>query len=106
MQKALQQMNLHLHRVVSDITGLTGLRIIDAILVGQRDPQQLVRLRDTRVYKSTPQEMQAALVGDCRGEHLFVLSQSLQAYRFYQARIEECDREMASLRLSRTNSFL
>jgi transposase len=104
MQKALQQMNLHLHHVVSDITGLTGLRIIDAILVGQRDPQQLVRLRDRRVYKSTPQEMQAALVGDYRGEHL--LSQSLQAYRFYQARIEECDREMASLRLSRTNSFL
>jgi transposase len=97
MQKALQQMNLHLHHVVSDITGLTGLRIIDAILDGQRDPQQLVRLRDTRVYKSTPQEMQAALVGDYRGEHLFVLSQSLQAYRFYQARIEECDRETEPL---------
>jgi len=97
MQKALQQMNLHLHHVVSDITGLTGLRIIDAILAGQRDPQQLVRLRDRRVYKSTPQEMQAALVGDYRGEHLFVLSQSLQAYRFYQARIEECDRETEPL---------
>ena len=97
MQKALQQMNLHLHHVVSDITGLTGLRIIDAILAGQRDPEQLVRLRDRRVYKSTPQEMQAALVGDYRGEHLFVLSQSLQAYRFYQARIEECDRETEPL---------
>jgi len=48
MQKALQQMNLHLHRVVSDITGLTGLRIIDAILAGQRDPEQLVKLRDKR----------------------------------------------------------
>ena len=63
-------MNLHLHHVVSDITGLTGLRIIDAVLAGQRDPEQLVRLRDRRVYKSTPQEMQAALVGDYRGEHL------------------------------------
>jgi transposase len=94
MQKALQQMNLHLHHVVSDITGLTGLRIIDAILSGQRDPEQLVKLRDKRVYKSTPQQMQAALVGDYRAEHLFVLSQSLQAYRFYQARIEECDREI------------
>jgi transposase len=97
MQKALQQMNLHLHHVVSDITGLTGLRIIDAILSGQRDPEQLVKLRDKRVYKSTPQEMQAALVGDYRAEHLFVLSQSLQAYRFYQARIEECDREIEPL---------
>ena len=97
MQKALQQMNLHLHHVVSDITGLTGLRIIDAILAGQRDPEQLVKLRDKRVYKSTPRQMQAALVGDYRAEHLFVLSQSLQAYRFYQARIEECDREIEPL---------
>jgi transposase len=97
MQKALQQMNLHLHHVVSDITGLTGLRIIDAILAGQRDPEQLVKLRDKRVYKSTPRQMQAALVGDYRAEHLFVLSQGLQAYRFYQARIEECDREIEPL---------
>jgi transposase len=97
MQKALQQMNLHLHHVVSDVTGLTGLRIIDAILAGQRDPEQLVKLRDKRVYKSTPRQMQAALVGDYRAEHLFVLSQSLQAYRFYQARIEECDREIEPL---------
>ena len=97
MQKALQQMNLHLHHVVSDITGLTGLRIIDAILSGQRDPEQLVKLRDKRVYKSTPRQMQAALVGDYRAEHLFVLSQSLQAYRFYQTRIEECDREIEPL---------
>ena len=97
MQKALQQMNLHLHHAVSDITGLTGLRIIDAILSGQRDPQELVKLRDKRVLKSTPQQMQAALVGDYRAEHLFVLSQSLQAYRFYQARIEECDRQMEPL---------
>ena len=78
-------------------TGLTGLRIIDAILSGQRDPEQLVKLRDKRVYKSTPRQMQAALVGDYRPEHLFVLSQSLQAYRFYQARIEECDREIEPL---------
>ena len=97
MQKALQQMNLHLHHVVSDITGLTGLRIIDAILAGQRDPEQLVKLRDKRVHKSTPQQMQAALVGDYRAEHLFVLNQSLQAYRFYQARIQECDRETEPL---------
>ena len=97
MQKALQQMNLHLHHVVSDITGITGLRIIDAILSGQRDPEQLVKLRDKRVYKSTPRQMQAALVGDYRAEHLFVLSQSLQAYRFYQGRIEECDREIEPL---------
>ena len=97
MQKALQEMNLHLHHAVSDITGLSGLRIIDAILAGERDPEKLVKLRDRRVSKSTPEQMKAALQGDCRPEHLFVLSQSLQAYRFYQARIEESDREIEPL---------
>jgi len=97
MQKALQEMNLHLHHAVSDITGLSGLRIIDAILAGECDPEKLVKLRDRRVSKSTPEQMKAALEGDCRPEHLFVLSQSLQAYRFYQARIEESDREIEPL---------
>src|SRR5215471_20018116 len=97
MQKALQEMNLHLHHAVSDITGLSGLRIIDAILGGERDPEKLVKLRDRRVSKSTPEQMKAALEGDYRPEHLFVLSQSLQAYRFYQARIEESDREIEPL---------
>lgn len=94
MQKALQQMNLHLHHAVSDITGISGLRIIDAILAGQRDADQLVQLRDRRVSKSTVAQMEAALVGDYRPEHLFVLNQSLQAYRFYQARIQECDAQI------------
>jgi transposase len=96
MQKALQQMNLHLHHVVSDITGVSGLRILDAILAGQRDAGQLTKLRDHRVYKSTLAQMEAALVGDYRPEHLFVLGQSLQAYRFYQARAQECDAEIES----------
>ena len=97
MQKALQQMNLHLHHVVSDITGVSGLRIIDAILAGQRAANQLAKLRDHRVYKSTLTQMEAALVGDYRPEHLFVLGQSLQAYRFYQARTQDCDAEIESL---------
>lgn len=96
MQKALQQMNLHLHHVVSDISGVSGLRIIDAILAGQCDPSQLAKLRDHRV-KSTLAQIEAALVGDYRPEHLFVLNQNLQAYRFDQARIEECDREIKTL---------
>jgi transposase len=97
MQKALQQMNLHLHHVVSDITGVSGLRILDAILAGQRDASQLAKLRDHRVYKSTLAQMEAALVGDYRPEHLFVLGQSLQAYRFYQARTQDCDAEIERL---------
>jgi transposase len=97
MQKALQQMNLHLHHVVSDINGVSGLRIIDAILAGERDPKKLAKLRDYRIRKSTPARMEAALVGDYRAEHLFVLGQSLHAYRFYQAQMEVCDREIETV---------
>lgn len=82
--------------MVSDISGVSGLRIIDAILAGQCDPSQLAKLRDHRV-KSTLAQIEAALVGDYRPEHLFVLNQNLQAYRFDQARIEECDREIKTL---------
>jgi hypothetical protein len=82
--------------VVSDISGVSGLRIIEAILAGQRDPSQLAKLRDYRV-KSSLGQIEAALVGDYRPEHLFALNQNLQAYRFYQARIEECDREIEKL---------
>ena len=97
MQQALQQMNLHLHHVVSDITGETGLRILDAILAGERNPEELVKLRDKRCSRSTPKQMQAALVGDYRPEHLWVLKRSLEAYRFYQSQIEECDRQIEPL---------
>src|SRR5215831_6362204 len=82
MQKAMQEMGIHLHVAVSDVTGDTGLRIIDAILDGQRDPKELVKLRDWRVRRSTVQEMEAALQGDWREELLFVLRQSRQAYLF------------------------
>jgi transposase len=91
MQKALQQMNILLHHVVSDLDGETGLRILDAIIDGERDPKNLVKLRDERIKKSTPEEMEAALRGDWRPEHLFVLQQSLEAYRFFQAQLNQCD---------------
>ena len=84
MQKAMQEMGVHLHVAVSDVTGDTGLRIIDAILDGQRDPKELVKLRDWRVRKSTVAEMEGALQGDWREELLFVLRQSRQAYAFFQ----------------------
>jgi len=94
MQKALQQMNLHLHHVVSDINGKTGLRILDAILAGERDPKVLVQLRDPRITKSTVSEMEEGLKGDYRTEHLFVLQQSLETYRFHFAQLERCDRQI------------
>jgi transposase len=93
MQKALDQMNLQIHHVISDITGLTGLRIIDAILAGQRDPKELADLRDRRV-KASEETIMKALIGDYRREHLFTLKQSLAAWRNYQKLITECDQEI------------
>jgi transposase len=93
MQKALDQMNLQLHHVISDITGTTGLAIVDAILSGERDPGKLAQLRHERI-KASEETIMGALVGDYRSEHLFALRQSLQAYRQYQTWIADCDREI------------
>ena len=93
MQKALDQMNLQLHHVISDITGQTGLAIVDAILAGQRDPQQLAKLRSERI-KASEETIAKSLVGDYRHEHVFTLRQSLAAYRSYQKLIDDCDSEI------------
>jgi transposase len=93
MQKALTQMNVQLHRVVSDITGVTGMAIIRAIIAGERDPQQLAALKDPRAKRSVA-EIAAALVGDYRVEHLFVLKQELNLYDMYQQQIQQCDQQI------------
>lgn len=93
-QKALVQMNIQLALVVSDINGETGLRIIDAILAGERDPGALVKLRDPRIKKSTVAQMAAALTGHYSEELLFVLEQNIQAWRFYQKQIGLCDQQI------------
>ena len=96
VQKALDQMNIQLHHVISDITGTTGLAIVEAVLAGERNPKQLARLRDPRIAASE-ETVAEALIGDYRPEHLFVLRQSLQAYRQYQGWIADCDREIERL---------
>jgi transposase len=93
MQKALDQMNLQLHHVISDITGLTGLAIIDAILGGEHNPYTLAKLRHDRI-KASEEVIAKSLVGDYRIEHLFTLRQSLTAYRSCQQLIGDCDREI------------
>ena len=93
MQKALTQMNLQLHRVISDITGKTGLKIIRAMIAGEHNPQKLAALRDGRIRR-TSEEIAAAMTGDYREEHLFVLQQELQLYEFYQQQISQCDRQI------------
>jgi transposase len=94
MGKALTAMNLHLQLVVSDLHGDTALRIIEAILAGQRDPKQLVQLRDERCHKSTVAEMEAGLKGTYDEEQLLVLQQSLDAWRFYQKQMAQCDQRI------------
>jgi transposase len=83
-------MNLQLHHVVADVTGVTGMKIIRAIVNGQRDPQVLAQMRDVRC-KASPETVHAALVGNYRPEHVFALTQALALYDFYQARVDECD---------------
>ena len=90
LQKALQQMNLLLHNVVSDITGVTGMKIIKAILAGERDPRVLASNRDNRCKQSRA-TIAKSLVGNYRAEHLFALRQALDLYEVYQAKIADCD---------------
>ncbi len=91
MQKALVQMNLLLPRVISDITGVTGLRILREIVAGQRDAQMLARHRDQRC-QATESEIVAALTGHYRPEYLFALQQNLELYDACRAQLAACDR--------------
>ena len=93
MQKALEQMNVKLPEVVSDITGVTGLAIIKTILAGEREPRELAKLRDERC-KRTEAEIARALQGNWREEHLFALKQALELYQEYQRLLRECDAKL------------
>lgn len=93
MQKALLQMNIQLTQAVTDVTGLTGRKIIRAIVAGLRDPEQLASLRDPGC-KHSEEEIAKALTGTWREEHLYVLKQSLEFFDFYTTKIEECDAEI------------
>jgi transposase len=93
MQKAMTQMNLQLHHVISDLVGMTGMAIVRAILAGERDRLKLAALKDWRI-KSDQHTIAKALEGDYRVEHLFALRQALELYDYYQQKIVECDQEI------------
>jgi transposase len=93
MHKALEQMNVKLSVVLSDITGVTGLAILKAILRGERDPVQLARLRDKRCQRSEA-EIARALYGNWREDHLFELQQALSLYETYQKHLRACDQRL------------
>ena len=93
MQKALTFMNIQLHHVVATITGVTGMKIIRAIVAGERNPDKLAAMRDVRCQESF-ETIRNALVGNYQPEHVFALKQALALYDFYQHCIDECDAEI------------
>lgn len=96
MHKALTQMNIQIHHVLSDITGRTGLAILDAIVGGERDAAKLAQLRDPRV-KASEEVIRKSLEGNWRTEHLFILKQRLDLYRQHLEQISACDRQIEQL---------
>jgi transposase len=96
MQKALAEMNLQLHNVISDITGLTGMRILRDIVAGIHDPATLAAHRDYRC-RASEEKIAASLTGNYRAEHLFALRQNLEMFDAFQRQIQDCDHEVESL---------
>lgn len=96
IHKALSQMNVQIQHVLSDITGVSGLAILDAIVDGERDPQILAKLSDPRV-RTDRKTIERSLRGNWHPEHLFTLNQALQSYRFFMSQIVACDTELHRL---------
>lgn len=102
MQKALMQMNVQLHHVVSDVTGVTGMKILRAIVAGEHDPAVLAQHRDARC-KESEETIRAALTGNFRSEHVFTLRHAIELFDFMQGKVDECDAEIEQV-LSELNS--
>ncbi len=97
MQKALDRMNLKIHEVISQLTGWSGQRMIEAILAGERDPEKLANLCDEQILEKKRSRVIQALHGFWRPEHLFALRQAWEGWQFYQRQISACDKEIAQI---------
>jgi transposase len=97
MQKALERMNLKIHDVISDLTGMSGRKVIEAILAGQRSPLVLLTLCDMQIQKRKARQLCAALEGTWKTEHLFALRQAYELWQFYQKKIAECDQAIETV---------
>jgi|SRR5690554_3876307 len=93
MQKALELMNIKLHTVISDILGRTGMQIVTAILDGERDPDELLKLKDSRI-KAKEEDIRKSLRGIWKEEYLFMLQQAHDGYAFYQSQIKQCEEKI------------
>jgi transposase len=97
MQKALERMNIKLHDVISDLTGVSGQAMVRAILAGERDPARLLALCDKRIQRTKAEAIKESLCGTWAEEHLFALTQSVQSWDHYQSQIKDCDRQIQLL---------
>lgn len=91
MQKALERMNIKFHDVISDLTGASGMKVVRAIVAGEREPQKLLALCDVQIRKNKSERVVESLRGTWQAEHLFALRQAVAAWDFYQQQIRECD---------------
>ena len=91
MQKALDLMNIKLHNVISQIHGKSGMRVLNAIISGEQNPETLAALCDASILKKKHAEVVASLKGNFRSEHIFALEQAVAAYQFYQQQILKSD---------------
>lgn len=93
MQKALELMNIKLHTVISDILGKTGMQMVTAILKGERNPEELLKLKDARI-KAKDEDIRKSLQGIWKEEYLFMLQQAYDGYAFYQSQVKQCEEKI------------
>jgi transposase len=105
MQKAMELMNIKLHTVISDILGKTGLQMVNAILNGERDPKELVKLKDPRI-KASEEDIKKSLAGIWKEECLFMLKQAYDEYLFYQSQIAACEERIKEQLLDQVAKIL
>jgi transposase len=96
MQKALDQLNVKLHTVISQLQGASGLAVVRAILQGERDPVKLAALCDERILKTKRAAVERSLQGVWKREHLFALGQALAGWEFCERQIAACDAQVAA----------
>lgn len=101
MHKAMEQMNIKLQHVIADITGKSGMAIIQSILQGERDPENLVQLLDGRI-KANKEDVKRSLQGVWKEENIFELEQSFEMYHLYRCKITDCDKRIENIILQKT----
>jgi transposase len=91
MQQALERMNIKFHDVIRDLTGVSGMKVVKAILEGERQPERLLELCDPQIQKKKKEQVIESLQGVWADEHLFALGQAVAVWEFYQKLLAQCD---------------